>query len=375
VPLPGGDDTFTLEFNGTTFPLAAGQVFRFTDHVPAGVTAFRITGIDLEPDAVDPVVVRLTHVASADVDFTVTAVPVDLNETPIASFTLSSALVAGCRNVTGTVTLSEPVPATGATVTISDTLDAALPPETLVFAAGEVSRRFTTRTLAVPAEVSGEVSVRLGRQTVSRPLTLRRIGLQSLSVTPSQIVGGAGAAGVARLECRAGPGPITVQLSGTDPAVARPTVASIEIPVGAQSGAFAVQTSPVLATVSPRIVGTAGGLTRSRTVRVLPAAALSPTALRFGSVAVGATSTLTATLSNRGSAPFAVAGFSWSGSGAGAFSQTNDCPAQLPGNSSCTISVTFAPASAVSRTARLAVATSATATPLSLSVSGTGVTP
>jgi len=39
----------------------------------------------------------------------------------------------------------------GATATISDTLAAALPPATVRFAAGEVTRRFTIRTQAVSA--------------------------------------------------------------------------------------------------------------------------------------------------------------------------------------------------------------------------------
>jgi hypothetical protein len=375
VPLPDGDDSFTVEFGGNSYTLAAGQVFRFTDYVPAGVRAFRISGFDTLPALADSVVVRVTHVASTDVDFTITAVPVAQNDTPIASFTLSSALVAGCRNVSGTVTLSEPAPAIGATATISDTLAAALPPATVRFAAGEVTRRFTIRTQAVSADVAGEVSVTLGPQTATRPLTLRRIGVSSLSVTPTQIVGGAGAAGVARLECAAGPGPITVALSSTNPAEAAPTVASIQIPAGANSGAFAVQTAPVLATTSVRIAGTANGLTRTRTVRVLPAAAVSPTRLSFGNVPVNTSRALSTTLTNRGSAPITVTGISLSGSGASAFSQASDCPAVLPGNTSCTINVTFAPTAAVSRSARLSVATTATATAIAVSLSGSGVVP
>lgn len=375
VPLPGGDDSFTIEFEGGTFPLAAGQVFRFTDHVPSGVPAFRITGIDLAPDATDPAVTRVTHIASTDLDFTVTVVPVDLNETPIASFTLRSAVIAGCKSVTGTVTLSEPAPATGATVTISDTLAEATPPASVRFPAGAVTRSFTVKSLPVAANRSGTVSVTLGPQTVSRPLTLRPMGPLSVSLSPTSVTGGAGVAGVAKLECRAGPGPITVNLTSTDAALASPTVASIVIPVGAQSGAFAVTTSSVLARTTSKIGATANGISKLRTLTVLPAATVSPTRLSFGSVALGSTSTLVATLWNRSGAPFTVTGISLSGTGASAFSQANDCPAVLPGNSSCTISVTFAPTAAVSRSARLSIGTTATSSPLAVSLSGTGIVP
>lgn len=47
TPLPGGDKEFTLEFNGTTVELSAGQLYHFTDVVPQGIASFKITGIDV----------------------------------------------------------------------------------------------------------------------------------------------------------------------------------------------------------------------------------------------------------------------------------------------------------------------------------------
>jgi hypothetical protein len=373
VPLPGGDDTFTLEFNGTTFPLAAGQVFRFTDRAPSGAAAFRITGIDLAPDATDPVVTRVTHVASTDVDFTITVIPVDLNETPIASFTLSSALVAGCRNVTGTVTLSEPAPAVGATVTVGDTLVAALPPATVKFLAGEVTRRFTIKTLPVAAPVSGEVSVTLGPQKIAKPLALRSIGVSALSLTPTAVVGGHPVTGKATLECKAGPGPITVDLSSNNATVANPVAASIVVPQGVQSATFTVTTHAVQAKSYATIAGSANGITKSRKLTLNVPAVVSPTSLRFGSVAVGQTSApLNAILTNKGAAAFSLNGISLTGTAASWFAQTNNCPASLAPGASCTISVTFKPLAAASKSAKLSIATGATSTALSVSLSGTG---
>jgi hypothetical protein len=104
------------------------------------------------------------------------------------------------------------------------------------------------------------------------------------------------------------------------------------------------------------------------------AAAVSPTSLRFGSVALGtASAPLNATLSNNGAAAFSVSSISLTGTGASWFAQTNNCPASLAPGASCTISVTFTPAAAASKSAKLSIATSATSTPLSVSLSGTGI--
>jgi hypothetical protein len=91
---------------------------------------------------------------------------------------------------------------------------------------------------------------------------------------------------------------------------------------------------------------------------------------------VGTTSAaLSATLQNKGIASFAITGISLTGTSAPLFAQTNDCPATLAAGASCTIGVTFSPAVAGAKSAKLSIATSATTAPLSVSLSGTGVLP
>jgi hypothetical protein len=51
--LPGGDDSFTVEFAGVVHPLTAGIPFLFTDHVAGGVSTFTIRGIDVDEN-LDP---------------------------------------------------------------------------------------------------------------------------------------------------------------------------------------------------------------------------------------------------------------------------------------------------------------------------------
>ncbi len=103
-----------------------------------------------------------------------------------------------------------------------------------------------------------------------------------------------------------------------------------------------------------------------------PAASLSPTSLTFSPQALGtSSSSQSVTLSNPGSATLAISGITASGD----FSETNTCGSGLAANSSCTISVTFAPAATGSRTGSLTVTDSANPSPQTVSLSGTGTAP
>ena len=82
---------------------------------------------------------------------------------------------------------------------------------------------------------------------------------------------------------------------------------------------------------------------------------------------------LSATLSNKGTLPFSIISIGLTGTSAKYYAQTSDCPANLAAGATCTIGVTFTPTVTGSKSAKLTIATSATATPLSVSLSGTGI--
>lgn len=293
---------------------------------------------------------------------------------PGFNFSLAKDLIPGCKPVTGTVTLTQPAPAGGLIATLSDTLDSASTPATIKFLAGATKKTFSVKTVAVDDPETGTVSVTLEGKTKSLPLTVRPMVLSSLRLTPSTVVGSQPVVGRATLECKAGPGPITVDLTTTDAGVAHPVAASIVVPQDVTYALFDVVTNPVMARSSATIAGTGNGVTKSRRLTVNVAAAVSPTSLRFGSVPVGTSSApLVATLTNKGAVPFAVSGISLTGSYASWFARSHNCPANLAAGASCAISVTFTPQAALSRSARLSIATSATANPLSVSLSGTGL--
>ena len=135
-------------------------------------------------------------------------------------------------------------------------------------------------------------------------------------------------------------------------------------------------------------------LTRTGSVTVTDNAANSPQTVMLSGVGVGpavsfgessfdvgsqlvttSTSAQVVTLTNSGNAPLTISSIGIGGTNSGDFTQTNTCPASnatLDANASCTISVTFTPAAAGSRTASVAVTDNATGTPQGLSLVGTG---
>ena len=177
--------------------------------------------------------------------------------------------------------------------------------------------------MPVAVNESGTVNASLGTTTLGAPLTVRPMGMSLVSLSPISVVGGNAVSGTAKLECAAGPGPITVNLASANSAVANPTSATIAVPVGSTSAPFLVSTTPVGVKSTASISATANGVTKSKTLTVNPAASVSPTSLKFGSVTVGTTSgVLNATLTNKGAAAFPVNSISITGTYASWFAQT-----------------------------------------------------
>ena len=293
----------------------------------------------------------------------------------LSSLTLNSGSVAGCKSVTGTVTLAGPAPTGGISVSLSDTLLRAQPPNAVIVPAGSTTKTFTIKTFPVSSLQIGVVTASLGAVSKSAALTLRPIGPSSVSLVPLTQVGGLSVAGKATLECNAAPGPIDVQLASDQAAVASPVAATITVPQGLRSAAFTVATNKVLTKTSAKISATGNGITKSKALTVTPAASVSPASLNFGNVKVSTTSgTLTATLTNKGAQAFSVNSITLTGTYAARFVlQSNGCPPTLAAGASCAIGVAFKPLAAVSRSAKLTIATSATAVPLSVSLSGAGI--
>ncbi|MGD0443751.1 MAG: choice-of-anchor D domain-containing protein [Edaphobacter sp.] len=93
----------------------------------------------------------------------------------------------------------------------------------------------------------------------------------------------------------------------------------------------------------------------------------------FPATTVGVASTAQSiALTNSGSAPMSITGISITGANASSFAETTTCGSLLSAGNSCTISITFMPATAGTLTAAISVADDATGSPQTVALSGTG---
>jgi hypothetical protein len=191
-------------------------------------------------------------------------------EIEIASLTLSTATTTGCRFVTGTVVLDVAAPAGGFEVRLSSDLPSATPPGSVLVPAGSVQTSFSIQTDPVTATQVGRITATGTSASLVQPLTVRPMGVETLALARSSVTGGSQVRGAASLECPAGPGPVTVLLSSSDPTAASPTQASVLVPAGQQSFDFNIGTSPVSADVVVTIAAMANDVGETVDLLLIP---------------------------------------------------------------------------------------------------------
>jgi hypothetical protein len=165
--------------------------------------------------------------------------------------------------------------------------------------------------------------------------------------------------------------------------------ASVDILLGKGDGTFAaplklavgnnptgVQSGDLNGDGKPDLVVTIGGLPTAPNTLVsvllnFPLI-ISPPSLTFPLQLLGTSSApQPVTLTNTAPTSIAISSISFTGADPTDFSQTNNCGTALPGNSTCTINVTFTPKSVNRRAATLSVADGASSTPLTVALQGT----
>lgn len=118
--------------------------------------------------------------------------------------------------------------------------------------------------------------------------------------------------------------------------------------------------------------GGGGGSTAAVPVST-PGFSLSSNSLNFGNQAVNTSSaSLTATLTNAGSATLTISGIQVTGSNASDFALSDDCGASLASSADCTLSIKFTPSSTGNRTASITFTDNAVGSPQTITLAGTG---
>ena len=311
------------------------------------------------PPATPSAVLSATSLAftSQVVNTSSAAMTVTLTNSGTAALTLSSiaasgnftetnncgSSVAAAASCTISVTFT-PASVAALTGTLTITDNASGSPHTVALSGTGVAAASLS---ASPSSVAfGSVNV---NQTSSQTVTLTNNGGSSLTISAVNLSG----SGITLSGLNA---PVTIAAGGstTFTVMFSPTAA------GSVSGAVSLTNSGTASPLSIPVTGT--GVASA-------AVSLSPSSLSFGSVSLNVTSAAqTVTLSNNGTAALTISSIAVSGN----YAQTNNCGSSLSSGSSCAINVTFTPLSTGSLSGTLTVTDSATGSPQTVALSGTG---
>jgi hypothetical protein len=222
---------------------------------------------------------RIINVASSTArDFFLDNVAVRPHVTVSGPPTLSSLSVnptstVGGTSATGTATLTAAAPAGGAVVSLSSSNSAvAAVPATVTIAAGATSASFAVTTSSVAADTTVTLTGTYSGATQTATLTVTppppAASLQSVTVNPTSVTGGASSQGTVTLSSGAPTGGAVVSLSSGNAAVTVP--ANVTVPAGATSATFTASTTAVAAATPVTISATYAGVTRTTTLTVNP---------------------------------------------------------------------------------------------------------
>src|SRR4051812_35250968 len=219
----------------------------------------------------------------------------------LASLALTSASIAGGAATTGTVTLTAPAPAGGATIRLSGSMEGqVVTPPNVTVPAGSTSATFAITAPPVPATYYVLIQASLGFNATAQAKLLEiRPGsttptLAGFSVSPTDIVSGSSTQGTVQLVTPAPAGGGVVTLTSSNPAVLQ-VPSTVSVPAGNNSTNFPITTNATSAFTTVEVDASAGGVTRSAFVNLAAGAtapslvslAVAPASVPGGSNATG----------------------------------------------------------------------------------------
>jgi len=236
-----------------------------------------------------------------------------------------------------------------ATLTLTPTINLAANP------ANKISTGTPGSTISTPALSFGSVNV--GSSSNSQSLTLTNTGNATLTITSIAVTGADASSFVFANNC------------GTSLAAgANCTIHGHFAPTmgGALSADITITTN---AYVLPQNVVLSG-------TGIAPAPSLSATSLSYASTIVGESSgSQVVTMTNNTSAAVPIGSIAVTGTNASSFVFANSCGTSLAVGANCTVHGHFAPVSTGALKAAVTITYTGTGSPLSIALSGTGLTP
>lgn len=196
--------------------------------------------------------------------------PLQLIGPTVTAVSVSPSSLIGGQSCLVTVTLSAPAGVSGDVVSISSGGSTAVTvPSTVTVSMGQTSGSFDLKSSAVSA--STEVTLRASFNSTYQTATLT-VGLPAItyfSLSPTQVLGGAGSNGTLSMDGYAGPSGDVVKLASNTPDVVVPT--SVTVTAGTSSGTFSITTKAVSAAATATLTATLGGSSKTATLMLTPA--------------------------------------------------------------------------------------------------------
>ncbi len=294
-----------LSGSGASFS-STSQLGTSSITIPGGGTSGTFTVYTSPVSAVTPVTFTANYLGSFQ-----NAV---LNVEPyLGGFTITPSAVVGGTQATGTITLVQPAPAGGVSVTLSSSSNRViLPTGPVVVPAGQTTASVAIGTHGIPKTIQVTVSAAVNSFSITAPLQITPATLATLVFNPNSIPDGTSSKGTVTLNGTAGTN-LTVTVVGAGggalPNGVTVSPSSFTIFTGQTSGTFTVNIPPT--TVNPltsltllaKMGSTQGSITNypasqvSGSLQITPTTiggfTLSPSSLTAGAVATG-----TVTLAN-----------------------------------------------------------------------------
>lgn len=358
-----------ITFTPTALGATAGGKVTILDSDPSGPVSATLAGTGVAPTSLTPSPVAFGNVetGSTSAVHTVTLA----NNLP-AALTLMSITAPAPFNVTGgTCSTSTPVGAHSnctITMTFSPTSGGVAPASMLTVtdnaASGPTTLTANLTGAGIGAVTLSPATLGFGTVTVGQPVTKDETltNNQAVSLTIDSIAGFTG--GYSRAftgtnDCG------SIVAAGKSCIIA---VTLDAINPGSQPGTI---------TVNDNAPGSPQSFTL--TANTVNQVQVSPASLAFATQLLGTTSAAkTVTLTNELGTPLTIDSAAITGADPNDFGVTSTCPtapATLPGTSTCPLSVTFSPTASGTRTATLTISDSATNTPQSVTLTGSGNAP
>lgn len=187
----------------------------------------------------------------------------------LKSLAINPVISYGGASLICTVTLSGPASGNMAAIPIFSSNTSAVPDFSVNFPAGFTQFSLLVKTGAVASSTNVTLSAALNGTQSAEVITLLPIGVSSISLSPTTVLGSGGSAATITLQAPS-TGNATVTLVSSNPAVAKPKVASLRVPPGASRALFAISTAAVSTTTSVTFTATSNGISSNATLTVTP---------------------------------------------------------------------------------------------------------